>query len=152
MSYFRSEKKEFNPQPKVVTLKQALKAFKKITIPALQKELDEVFGAYIRKRDKDKSCICCGKRPTKSNPLQCGHCYSRRILALRWDEVNCAGQLLSCNIFNQGNFPGFANGIIARYGESALKHLEMKIHNKVKMGRFEYELLITEYKNKIKSL
>lgn len=67
---------------------------------ALKKKLDIIFSKYIRLRDKGKPCITCGKpwEPT----AQCGHVFSRKHLATRWEEMNANGQCPGCNMFEGG--------------------------------------------------
>lgn len=156
MTYFTKDKKSFNPQPKIPSLKgisknKIQKAFKKISISKLIKDLDQAFNAYIRKRDEAKPCISCNKFYTKRNPIQAGHYHSCRYKAIRWDEQNVNGQCFGCNIGHQGNFHGYTKGILLRYGNKVLERLEMKMHNPAKLGRFELQLLINEYKLKTKN-
>ena len=93
------------------------------------KEADRAFSAYIRYRDKDKPCICCGMPlassgnvPSIGGSYDCGHFISRRHMATRWNEFNCAAQRKFCNRYQAGNQAGFREGLIARNGlDSVLK-------------------------------
>lgn len=105
--------------------KQALK-----TIPDLIKEAQRKFNAYIRERDKDKPCICCGQ------PLQidagalgggfdCGHYRSVGSAShLRFDERNAHGQRKVCNRYGAGRAVDYRIGLIARIGLEAVEALE----------------------------
>lgn len=124
----------------------------KQSLGKLKSKLDEVFNEYIRLRDAGLPCICCGKYPTGDNKLQAGHYHSCRYLSTRWDEKNVNGQLMTCNIFNQGNFYGYTKGLIKKYGEGVIELLETKKNNPCKLTAFEVQLLIDEYTNKVKQL
>jgi hypothetical protein len=121
----------------------------------LRDELDKVFSEWIRRKDADKNgmvkCYTSGKF-YHWKQIQCGHFISRRHMSTRWYEKNCKPQSVSENIFNQGNAPKFAIKLIEEYGQGILEELEIKKNSICKMGRFEYERLINEYKEKIKNL
>lgn len=61
-------------------------------------KLDEVFGNYIRYRDKGR-CITCGKvfDPSQRDEFHAGHLISRGKHSTRWDERNVYGQCRTCN-------------------------------------------------------
>jgi hypothetical protein len=106
--------------------KEALKGF-----PDYKKELDDAFSAYIRYRDKDKPCICCGMPLNSSGMLgsigggcDAGHYIPRKHMAVRWDEVNVNAQRKYCNKHLAGNYAGYREGLIARYGISEVERLE----------------------------
>lgn len=129
---------------------------RKITgISKLQKELDKYFSYFIRLRDSDSNgmckCFTCSK-VAHWKELHCGHYISRRHLSTRWEEKNCNAQCPGCNLFNQGAGDQFALGLIRVYGSDILEFLNIKKNNKMKLGRFEYEILIQEYKDKVDKL
>lgn len=154
-NYVKFNPNRFTPDPKVPNLKKLIGEMdKKKSVSKLKKELDKVFNAFIRARDtsgKQFTCISCNTiKPLKQ--LQAGHFYSCEFTAVRWDEKNVNGQCISCNIFDQGNFPGYLKGMIKKYGQTTVDILDVKKNNKAKMSAFEYEILISEYKEKIKTL
>lgn len=120
----------------------------KESIAKLKAKLDKVFSLYIRQRFADKdgmvTCFTSGKRHHWKN-VHCGHFISRRHLGTRWDEINCQVQSVAENLYNQGNAPEFARKIEEKYGKKALELLHVKKNNKVKIGVFEYQILINEY-------
>lgn len=66
----------------------------------LKKKLDSVHSEFIRMAEGDK-CYCCGAtdKPT------CGHLFSRRSMATRWDITdrgNCHVQCWPCNFRHGG--------------------------------------------------
>nr|DAT46555.1 MAG TPA: NinG recombination protein [Caudoviricetes sp.] len=120
---------------------------------ALIKKLDRVFSQYIRLRDSHNgvfTCCSCGQlKPYEQ--ADCGHFINRRWMALRYDERNCHAQCRSCNRFDEGNQVGYTRFMLKKYGEDTVDLLEsMKIPYKWTDG--ELELLIKEYKAKVKEL
>lgn len=121
---------------------------------SLIKKLDTIFSKFIRLRDCGKEfgrCISCGKIILFST-CDCGHYINRKHLSLRFDEKNCNAQCRSCNRFDEGNIQGYRNGLIEKYGEKEVELLEIKKHNISNLCSFEIEVLIKEYKKKIKEL
>lgn len=126
-----------------------------MSVDKLQKELDRVYSIWIRRKDADENgyvkCYTSGKF-FHWKQIQCGHFISRRHLSTRWCEKNTKPQSVSENIFNQGNGAAFAQNLIKEYGDGILQELEIKKNNICKMGAFEYQILIKEYKEKIAAL
>lgn len=117
--------------------------------------LDRIFSEFIRIRDSDTNgiirCISCGKIVAWKES-DCGHYINRKHNSTRYDEKNCNAQCRSCNRFDEGNIQGYRKGLIAKYGEYAVKILEMKKYNTCKMGQLEINVLGDEYKLKLKAL
>lgn len=128
------------------------------SLPALKKELDRVFNAFIRARDTryDKGqpyfiCISCDE-PKPIDQMDAGHFHSAgHNEATRWDERNVNGQCRRCNRFLHGNLLGYQKGMLKKYGQTTLDQLEIKRHNRSKMFRFEVALLIETYRQKLKT-
>lgn len=126
----------------------------KTEIQKLKDKLDRVFSLFIRQInaiDGYTKCITCGKIQ-RWQDQDCGHFQSRRYLATRWEETNCAPQCKNCNLFNQGKQDEFGRKIEEKYGKEALEMLRIKKNNIMKMGKFEYTMLIEEYEQKLKEL
>lgn len=96
------------------------------------KEAQIAFNAYIRARDHDKSCICCGL-PLEGNAIatatgggfDCGHYRSVGSAPhLRFDERNAHGQRKQCNRWGAGRAVDYRIGLIKRIGLSAVEALE----------------------------
>lgn len=123
------------------------------SLQALKKDLDKVFNAYIRKRDSNSGvfkCISCGKT-CALQLMHAGHFHSAgHNEATRWNECNVNGQCSHCNYFLHGNYPGYLQGMLKKYGKEVVQELEIKRFNKSRMMKFEVQLLIDEYKNKLK--
>lgn len=125
------------------------------SLPKLKKELQEIFNKFIRLRDQKNGvfrCISCHKFK-KVDQMNAGHFHPvGSNEAVRYDETNVNGQCINCNLHNHSNPLGYREGLIRKYGGKIIDLLEVKRHNKSKMGKFEHELLIKEYTQKVKDL
>lgn len=92
------------------------------------KETQVAFNAFIRERDKDKPCICCGKPLGESQVgggFDAGHYRSVGSSPhLRFNEDNCHGQRKYCNNWRSGNAVDYRLGLIARIGIERVEALE----------------------------
>jgi len=114
----------------------------------LVKELDKVFGDYIVNRD-NWTCITCGKKIVNDRKkIQCGHYISRKHYATRWDERNCSGQCIGCNVFGNGRPDDYAIKIIEKYGMGVLKELNRLKYSNFKLSTAWLLDKIAFYKNK----
>jgi hypothetical protein len=128
-------------QGKKATAKQAaakVRADRAATKAALEKhktkgewvaDLQRVFNAYIRERDRDQPCICCGRTNVKDyltgSAWDAGHYRSVGSAPhLRFDERNVHRQLVYCNRDRSGNAVEYRRGLIARIGIVAVVALE----------------------------
>lgn len=124
-------------------------------IPDLIKEAQVAFNAFIRERDKDQPCICCG-RPLGTGDVggsfDCGHYRSTGSAShLRFDERNAAGQTKYCNRHGAGRAVDYRIGLIARIGREAVEALEAdnRVH---KWERDELIAIRDTYRQKLKEL
>lgn len=102
------------------------------TIPMLIKEAQIVFNKFIRLRDQDKPCICCG-RPLGTSDVggafDCGHWRSVGSAShLRFDERNAHGQTKACNRYGAGRAVDYRAGLLVRLGREAVEALESDNH------------------------
>lgn len=125
------------------------------TIPELIKVAQREFNAYIRERDKDQPCICCGA-PLSGGEVggafDCGHYRSTGSAPhLRYDERNAHGQRKQCNRYGAGRAVDYRVGLIARIGREAVEALESdnRIH---KWTREELRDIAAKYRAKRKEL
>lgn len=81
-----------------------------------------------------------------------GHFINRRFMATRWREDNVHAQCRYCNRFSEGAGSGYALFILRKYGEKKLEYLDAIKNTTVKWTDSELELLIKEYKDKVKSI
>ena len=126
------------------------------TISKLKKELDKYFSLFIRLRDATTEgaviCVTCHKISHYKSGMQNGHFQSRRFMATRYDEQNCAVQCIGCNCFKQGEQFRFSIYIDSKYGEGTSEHLEVLARTIIKFSRIDYEEKITYYKSCVDKL
>lgn len=121
---------------------------------ALIKKLDIVFSKFIRMRDSHDSvfnCCSCGQIKLFEQ-ADAGHFINRRWMATRWMEENVHAQCRSCNRFDEGNAVGYTMFMIDKYGEERVRYLQSIKNAGYHYTDFEVELLIKEYKAKLKAL
>jgi len=122
------------------------------TLRFYMKNLDNVFGRYIKARDRYK-CITCGKIMTPgSRECQAGHYVSRRCMELRWDEKNVHCQCAACNHFKAGDLITYREQLIALYGEHEVIALEHRRHLTSKYTIKELQALIEYYEGKLQEV
>lgn len=98
------------------------------TTRELVKEAQIAFNEYIRTRDQDRPCICCGASLTQESiggGFDCGHYRSVGSAPhLRFDERNAHGQTKRCNRYGSGRAVDYRIGLVARIGLAAVEALE----------------------------
>ena len=87
------------------------------------------FNAFIRERDKEQPCICCGRTSEKQyltgTNWDCGHYRSTGSAPhLRFNEDNAHRQLTVCNRHGAGRAVDYRIGLIARIGLARVEALE----------------------------
>jgi hypothetical protein len=135
------------------TRKEALQ-----TIPELIKLTQRDFNAYIRERDKDQPCICCGQQlgavsgHATGGAFDCGHYRSTGSAShLRFDERNAHGQRKVCNRYGGGKAVNYRIGLVARIGLQAVEFLESS-NKPHKWTADELRSIRATYKAKLKEL
>ena len=111
-----------------------------------KKEAQKAFNAYIRFRDRNKTCICCGKMPEQKigGTMDAGHYRSRGAAPhLAFHQWNCHAQTAFCNSFLSGNIVEYRKGLIDRIGLEKVEALE----NNNDIRRFDID-----YYKRIKSI
>jgi len=99
-------------------------------IPDLIKEAQTAFNAFIRERDRDQTCICCGRTGTNVDGLHAhgwdaGHYRSTGSAShLRFNEDNCHRQLVYCNRHGAGRAVDYRIGLVVRIGIARVEALE----------------------------
>jgi hypothetical protein len=125
------------------------------TIPELIKEAQREFNAFIRARDAQRPCICCGKPlggDAVGGGFDCGHYRSVGSAShLRFDERNAHGQTKQCNRWGAGRAVDYRIGLIGRIGLEAVEALEAdnRVH---KWERDELIAIRDLYRRKRKEL
>lgn len=125
------------------------------TIPELIKEAQREFNAYIRARDADQPCICCGQplgTGEVGGSFDCGHYRSTGSAShLRFDERNAHAQRKVCNRWGAGRAVDYRIGLVARIGLEAVEALESD-NTPHKWTREELIAIRDTYKAKLKEL
>lgn len=125
----RKKREAEEKKAKAAELKQdRVKREAQKTVPILIAEAQKEFNAYIRARDHDKLCICCG-RPLGASDVggafDCGHYRSTGSAShLRFDERNAHAQRKDCNRYGAGRAVDYRVGLIQRIGLEAVESLE----------------------------
>jgi hypothetical protein len=98
------------------------------TIPDLKKEAQIEFNKFIRLRDRNQRCICCGARLAfggVGGTVDAGHYRSTGSADhLRYHEDNCNAQRSTCNQHGAGRAVDYRLGLIARIGIERVVALE----------------------------
>ena len=117
------------------------------TVQSLTKKAQTYFNAYIRARDKHKTCVSCDK-PLGSK-FDAGHYYSAGGFgSVRFNELNVHGQCVYCNQHLHANLLNYQIGIEQRIGGEALIELHEQAHQVRKYTREELRDIIEIYKRK----
>lgn len=119
------------------------------------KDAQTAFNAFIRERDKDKPCICCGL-PLISGEVggkfDCGHYRSVGSAPhLRFDERNAHGQRKQCNRWGAGRAVDYRIGLISRLGVDIVEAIEADQSPK-KYTIDQLKQIVTTYRAKLKEL
>lgn len=115
-------------------------------------ELQKIFNAYIRKRDKGKPCISCGT--TKDVQYAAGHYFTvGSYPALRFDEDNVHLQCNRfCNLEKSGNVAEYSINLPLRIGAERFEALKARRSQALHLSIPEIEELKKHYKLRIKEL
>jgi hypothetical protein len=121
----------------------------------LIKEAQREFNAYIRERDRDQPCICCGL-PLGTGEVggayDAGHYRSTGSAShLRFNEDNCHAQRKQCNRYGAGRAVDYRIGLIGRIGEEKVDALESD-NDPHKWTREELTAIRDTYKAKLKEM
>jgi hypothetical protein len=125
------------------------------TIPDLIKEAQREFNHFIRVRDRDRPCICCGQALGAGDvggAYDCGHYRSTGSAPhLRFDERNAHAQRKACNRWGAGRAVDYRIGLLERIGAEEVRALEAdnRIH---KWTREELIQIRDTYRQKRKEL
>ena len=118
------------------------------------KRMDYAFKRYIRFRDTTNGvfkCCSCGQLKDYSK-ADAGHFINCRWMALRWREDNVHAQCSSCNRFDEGNSAGYTMFMIEKYGKAHVEYLLALKNTTVRWSDSELELMIKDYRKKLKEI
>jgi hypothetical protein len=128
------------------------------------REAQQAFNAFIRMRDKDEPCICCGSYGPDEEWLtggkwDAGHFLGRGAYPeLRFDEDNCHKQLKSCN-GGSGKYAakgrtvaqGYRERLIQKIGQDRVDRLEGP-HEAKRYTIEDLKEIAARYRAKLKDL
>lgn len=115
------------------------------------KELDIVFGRYIKQRDAPDGffcCISCGKTFPLSKG-ECGHYIGRTNMGTRFNPDNCFCECWKCNNDTPDHLEGFRRNMVERIGEDRVKAVEALKHVNTKLSTREIKELTKFYRKKL---
>lgn len=117
------------------------------SLPKLKADLQEVFNAYVRRRDAELPCISCWQY----KPLQAGHYFAvKGYDGLRYDEDNVHGECAGCNCFDESHLIGYGRNLVKRIGQERYDALVERAaeykRNGNKWSRSELIEMIEKYK------
>ena len=120
-------------------------------IETRKKAAKEWCHKYIRLRDKNDTCICCG-RPLGKN-YQAGHFIpSGQNPLVRYDENNIHAQRLDCNYYRGGDSGDYEKNLIKKIGAEKVEELKSKKGGSLKRTAQDYKEIELYYRKKIKEL
>lgn len=117
------------------------------------KRLDVAFAKFVRQRDAPKGsgrCCSCSKYILYSQG-DSGHFVNRKHMATRWNETNSHLQCIACNRFDEGNAAGYTLFMIDKYGRGHVEYLRALSRETAKFTIPEIELLIVDYRKRLKN-
>lgn len=126
-------------------------------LPDLIREAQTAFNAFIRERDRDQPCICCGRMADDKDLLtgsrwDAGHYRSTGSAShLRFNEANCHRQLVVCNRHGAGRAVDYRIGLVKRIGLEAVEALESN-NTARKWEREELVAIKAMYVRRLKAL
>ena len=90
---------------------------------------DRQFSRFIRLRDAIPGgafkCISCGKLK-RIEQADCGHFYSRKHMATRFDELNAHAECRACNRFSADHLIKYQENLIRLIGEEEFGRLNIR--------------------------
>ena len=127
------------------------------TEPNYVADMDAVFQFYVRLRDAMPGgmcrCISCGNI-VPFEKIQGGHYRSRMHMATRWNEDNCHGECMSCNLQlrNGDHLIDYRKNLIRKIGNAKVEWLDTAYKQQRKWSDFEIKVLIKQYGRKVMDL
>lgn len=110
-----------------------------------------VFNAFIRERDKNKKCICCGKE--LGSDYQCGHYFSGGGHAsVIFNENNAHAQRFDCNMEKAGNNTEYGIRLEKLIGKDEFELLRAEAYETKSYSIDELLRIIRHYKQQTKAL
>lgn len=143
--------KEKAPKVRKRQERERKREFQKNDLRIRKAAAKEACHAYIRERDRDKPCICCGK--ALGNGFHAGHWLeSGNNPFTRYDERNIHGQRIDCNYFRGGDSGDYERNLRSRIGDAEVDALLALRGGTLKRTAEDYLKIETYYKRKLQEL
>ena len=134
-----------------ITHKAKKKVYNDNKLSTRKRASKEACHEYIRLRDKNEACICCGE--PLGNDYHAGHFQeSGNNPKLRYDEDNIHGQKSSCNIYKGGDSGYYKENLIKKIGVDRVNKLLENKGGTVKRTAQDYRDIESYYKDLIKKI
>lgn len=112
----------------------------------LKQDLTKALSKYVRMRDP--LCIVC----EFNESTQAGHLFHRDMPSVEFDPRNVWGICGPCNFNHETKPQPMHDAVLMRIGEREYADLcELANNHKVKLGRAELEILLSELTEKVKT-
>ncbi len=122
-----------------------------LTVQDCVKMAQQVFNAYINKRDSGKPCISCGKKIT--GRVNASHYYNaNNHWNVRFDENNVHSSCITCNQYLSGNLIEYGVRLEKLIGPDEFAILREDAYKLRKFSIDELKGIIAEYKRKLKEM
>lgn len=122
-----------------------------LTVQDYVKMAQQVFNAYINKRDSGKPCISCGKKIT--GRVNASHYYNaNNHWNVRFDENNVHSSCITCNQYLSGNLIEYGVRLEKLIGPDEFAILRDDAYKLRKFSIDELKGIIAEYKRKLKEM
>jgi len=122
-----------------------------LTVQDYVKMAQQVFNAYINKRDSGKPCISCGKKIT--GRVNASHYYNaNNHWNVRFDENNVHSSCITCNQYLSGNLIEYGVRLEKLIGPEEFAILREDAYKLRKFSIDELKGIIAEYKRKLKEM
>ncbi len=145
------DKKAKKAKETVKKKEAARKKKKKDSTKTRKRAAKEACHEYIRFRDKDELCICCGQ-PLGEN-YHAGHFLeSGNNSKIRYDEDNINGQRLRCNYYKGGDSGDYERNLRIKIGDKRVDRLIANKGGTMKRTADDYREIEKDYKEKLKEL
>jgi hypothetical protein len=114
---------------------------------ALKARLDSLTAQIVKMRDGHVCVIC-----QSTFIIDCGHVYSRRLIATRWNLDNCFAQCRNCNTRHIVRPEIYLSWYQERFGADALIALHTLAYSGKTFSDEELGQMISEYEAKLEQL
>jgi hypothetical protein len=122
-----------------------------LTVQDYVKMAQQVFNAYINKRDSGKPCISCGKKIT--GRVNASHYYNaNNHWNVRFDENNVHSSCITCNQYLSGNLIEYGVRLEKLIGPEEFAILREDAYKLRKFSIDELKGIIAEFKRKLKEM